>query len=586
MKQNNKFKILIFLIFFCMIGSSFTYVISSKNLPSIDKQEFIPIDGQILFPPLYGTTTYLIDGTKTLNHTWTSDFTPGAAVYWLGDGTILRTIRTVISGGGSGGGVQKMLWDGTIVWDFRYDTNGCVSHHDIKILPNGNVLMIAWETKTRAQAIAAGRNPSNLPGNNFQADHVIEVKPTGATTGDIVWEWHVWNHLIQDFDSSKDNYGVVGDHPELVDINFGTFFMSNTDWIHTNSIDYNPEFDQILLSAHNFNEVWVIDHSTTTEEAASHSGGNSGKGGDLLYRWGNPKAYDAGTTSDQKLFFQHGSSWIKPGYPGEGNILVFNNGNNRPGGLYSSVDEFTPPVDSNGEYYLEPGGAYGPEDYTWTYTASPPASFYSHVYGGAQRLKDGNTLICYGTQGKFFVVAPDNTKIWEFTNPYPNLSENDVFKIEYISPPEEEEPPVPNEPDLDCEGSLSWSNIKPGKTVNGIFKVQNIGDNGSFLNWTINISLITWGNWSFSPEYGENLTPEDGQKNIHVSVVAPNEIYSEFQGFIRVENKDNSSDFDLISVYLETPLNINVYYRPFFQFMLNFKNVFSECFKNLLERLI
>ena len=577
MKHINKMKILIFLIFITLLGTSFTNISLSKNLLSNDEEGVYFFEGQILYSPFYGTTTYLIDCNGTVNHTWSSTHRPFTESYLLENGSIMRPILTT-------SGVQKILWDGTVEWDYRYTVSGCTCHHDIEVLPNGNVLMIVWETKTRAQAIAAGRDPNKISGYSFTPDKVIEIKPTGPTNGEIVWEWYVWDHLIQDFDSSKDNYGVVGDHPELIDINFGDSFTY--DWLHTNSIDYHEEFDQVLVSSHNFDEVWIIDHSTTTEEAAGHTGGNYGKGGDLLYRWGNPESYDAGTDSDQKFFFQHDVTWIKPGFPGEGNILLFNNGNNRPSGQYSTINEFTPPVDSNGEYYLEPGGAYGPEDYTWTYTASPPASFYSHVYGGAQRLKDGNTLICYGTQGKFFVVAPDNTKIWEFTNPYPNLSENDVFKIEYISPPEEEEPPVPNEPDLDCEGSLSWSNIKPGETVNGIFKVQNIGDNGSFLNWTINISLITWGNWSFSPEYGENLTPEDGQKNIHVSVVAPNEIYSEFQGFIRVENKDNSSDFDLISVYLETPLNINVYYRPFFQFMLNFKNVFSECFKNLLERLI
>ena len=104
------------------------------------------------------------------------------------------------------------------------------------------------------------------------------------------------------------------------------------------------------------------------------------------------------------------------------------------------MDEFAPPVDSNGEYYLEPGSAYGPEDYTWSYTANPPNSFYSHVFGGAQRLKDGNTLICGGIPGKFFEVTPDKTMVWQYTNPYPNPTQNDVFKIDYIPP---EEPPQP-----------------------------------------------------------------------------------------------------------------------------------------------
>jgi len=556
MRHTEKSQVLIFLILLVMIGTSFTHVSSSKNLSSINEQGGRTFNGQILFAPYYGTTTYLIDSTGAINHTWSSSYRPFTEAYWLGNGTILRPI---ISGGG---GVQKILWDGTIAWDYRYTVNGCTCHHDIKYLPNGNVLMIVWVTKTRTEAIAAGRNPNTIEGNTFTPDKVIEVQPTGATSGTIVWEWHVWDHLIQDYDSSKDNYGVVGDHPELIDINFGDPFVG--DWLHTNSVDYNPEFDQILIDIHNFNEVWVIDHSTTTEEAASHTGGNSGKGGDLLYRWGNPEAYDAGTASDQKLFFQHDASWIKPGYPGEGHILVFNNGNNRPEGQYSSVDEFAPPVDSNGEYYLEPDSAYGPEDYTWSYTANPPNSFYSQVFGGAHRLKDGNTLICNGIPGKFFEVTPDETMVWQWTNPYPNPNQNSVFKIDYIAP---EEPPVPNTPNLDCSGSLSWANIKPGATVIGSFQVQNIGDAGSLLNWAVNTSSITWGTWSFTPESDENLTPEDGQVTIQVSVVAPNQENSEFEGYIRVENQDNSTDFGLIPVYLKTPLSKDLYFQQFFERM-------------------
>ena len=556
MKLNKKVQIIIFFIVFMIIGASSnsTHTSLSKNLSSNEEGKRM-IDGQILFAPYYTTTTYLIDNTGTINHTWSSSYQPFTSAYWLGNGTILRPISS------GGGGIQKILWDGTIAWDYRYNVAGCTCHHDIKYLPNGNVLMIVWETKTRAEAIAAGRNPSTIPGSTFTPDKIIEVKPTGATSGEIVWEWHVWNHLIQDFDPTKANYGVVGDHPELIDINYGDTFVY--DWLHTNSVDYNPEFDQLLIDVHNFNEVWVIDHSTTTEEAAGHTGGNYGKGGDLLYRWGNPEAYDAGSASDQKLFFQHDASWIKPGCPGEGHILVFNNGNNRPSGQYSSVDEFAPPVNSNGEYYLEPGSAYGPEDYTWSYTANPPTTFYSHVFGGAQRLKDGNTLICGGLSGKFFEVTPDKTTIWQWTNPYPNPNQNDVFKIDYIPP--EEPPPQPDTPDLECSGSLSWTNIEPNATVDGIFQVQNIGDAGSLLNWTINTSSITWGIWSFNPESGENLTPENGQVTVQVSVVAPNEKNSEFQGDLRVENQQNSTDFCLIPVYLKTPINQNIYLNQFFE---------------------
>ena len=567
MKNNKKSKVIVILIFFVMLGTLFNQVSSTKNLPSMKQQVGGTFDGQILYSPFHGTTTYLIDSNGVVNHTWPSTYRPFTESYLLADGSIMRPILST-------SGVQKISWEGTLDWDYRYTVSGCTCHHDIECLPNGNVLMIVWEIMTPAEAIAAGRDPDSIQGYQFWSDKIIEVKQTGPTSGDIVWEWKVWDHLIQDFDPSKDNYGVVGDHPELIDINYGDYFTY--DWLHTNSIDYHPEFDQILLDCHNFNEVWVIDHSTTTEEAAGHTGGNYGKGGDLLYRWGNPEAYDAGTESDQKLFFQHDASWVKPGYPGEGNIIVYSNGNNRPSGQYTTVEEFTPPVDSNGEYYLEAGSAYGPEDYTWTFIADPPTSFYSNVYGGVQRLENGNTLICYGTEGIFWEVAPDNTVVWEYNNPYPNQNENAVFKIEYLP---FEEPQPPELPDLDCVGSLSWNNVEPGETVNGSFKVQNIGQEGSLLNWKVNTSSITWGTWSFDPISGKNLTPEDGLVTVEVSVIAPNVINSEFQGQLKVENQDNSSDFDLIPVYLKTPRNKAIgnvlFWRLYEQFPLLQKLLFK-----------
>jgi hypothetical protein len=583
MKQNKKSHILIFLILLIMIGTSFTALSSSKNISPIGKQGGKTINGQILFSPLYGTTTYLIDNTGAINHTWSSSYTPGAATYWVGNNTIMRTIRAGFSSqGGAGGGVQKVTWGGTITWDFRYNTNGHLSHHDIKVLPNGNVLLIAWETKTAAQAVAVGRNPSTITGNSFMPDHIIEVQPTGQTSGDIIWEWHAWDHLIQNYDSSKANYGVVGDHPELIDINFGSFYLSTDDWMHTNSIDYNPQFDQILISVHNFDEIWVIDHSTTTEEAAGHSGGDSGKGGDLLYRWGNPESYDAGTASDQKLFGQHDTQWIKPDYPGAGHILIFNNGLNRPGGQYSSVDEIAPPVNADGEYYLESGSAYGPEDLTWCYTASPPTSFYAYYISGAERLKDGNTLICDGVAARFFEVTSEKITVWQWTNPYPSPNMNDVFKIAYILPPEPPEPPQNNTPDLQCEGSMNWSNIQPEATVHGSFQVENVGNPNSTLNWTVD-SYPDWGTWSFTPLSGENLTTQEGALTVQVYVTAPNQKNTEFQGYIRVINTDDPNDFDLISIYLKTPMDDCLIQVQTLQFLLQNRFVFFEKRVDLLK---
>jgi hypothetical protein len=517
-------------------------------------------DGQILYGPIKSNSTYLIQSNGTVTHTWSSSFSPGVMVRWLGEEKILRTIRVGDEGpgGGTGGGIQIIQGDGTIEWDFRYNTDGHLSHHDIRSLPNGNVLLIAWETKKWEEALAAGRNPVYGSTLGIMPDHIIEVQPFGPSGGIIVWEWHVWDHLIQDYDASKENYGVVGDHPELVDINYGT--SEGVDWMHTNSIDYNEKFDQIMISVRHFNEIWVIDHSTTTLEAAGHTGGNSGKGGDLLYRWGNPQAYDRGTTSDQKFFMQHDATWIDEGCPGEGHILVFNNGENRPAYEYSTVDEIIPPVNNNGEYFLSPGSAYGPEAQTWMYTADPPTSFYAEILSGAQRLPSGNTLICNGVTGNIFEVTPVGETVWQYGIGAP------VFKVEYI--PHEEPPENETIPDLDCSGSLSWINIEPGETISGSFQVQNIGAPNSTLDWKVD-SVPDWGTWSFTPTSGEGLTPEDGQVTVQVSVVVPNEKNSKFQGYIRIENQDNSTDFDLIPVYLKTLLNQDLYFQQFFEGMFH-----------------
>jgi hypothetical protein len=513
--------------------------------------------GNILFTPLDSTKTYLLNMNNQIVHIWNSNYFHGMGVHLFENGYILRSDMpyinpTFFKGGGITGRVELLNWEGDIIWEFELSNNQYCLHHDIEPLPNGNILMIVWETKTRPESIAAGRNPNLVTSNGMWPDYIIEVEPTGLSGGNIVWEWHVWDHLIQDFDNSKDNYGIISDHPELVDINCGELFPYNGDWNHINSIDYNEDLDQILLSIRNFGEIWVIDHSTTTEEAAGHSGGRYGKGGDLLYRWGNPINYGLGVSiGDQRLFRQHDARWIKSGCPGEGNILIFNNGNNRPGSYYSSVDEIIPPVDINGSYYLETDGIYGPKEPIWCYTDDDPTDFYAYYLGGAQRLPNGNTLICDGSSGRFFEVTPEKIIIWEYINPYPSLHLNDVFTIQFYPFLDNEEP------DLDCEGSLQWIDVKRMETVYGIFSVQNIGTNESKLKWKIK-DYPDWGVWSFYPESGENLSPEDNPINIQASVIIPNEKDKTFEGFITVENQENPNDYDVIPVFLKITRKINI----------------------------
>ena len=189
----------------------------------------------------------MIDNAGRQIHTWASDNQPGQAAYLLESGHLLRTANSgpnhVFNAGGSGGRVQEFSWDGSLLWDFGYSTGQYRLHHDIEPLPNGNVLMIAWEYKSVEQAIASGRNALLLTQGALWPDHIIEVKPDGASGGTIVWEWHVWDHLIQDYDATKDNYGVVSQHPELVDVNYSALApqqQGGADWNHAAREGHHP----------------------------------------------------------------------------------------------------------------------------------------------------------------------------------------------------------------------------------------------------------------------------------------------------------------------------------------------------------
>ncbi|HZW33106.1 MAG TPA: aryl-sulfate sulfotransferase [Isosphaeraceae bacterium] len=407
--------------------------------------------GYTLVAPLLSTNTHLVDMEGRIVRTWTSEYTAGQTAYLLENGHLLRAgqvlpAERLLVGPAAGGRVQEFTWEGELVWDFKFHNAKQVPHHDIARLPNGHVLLLVWELKTAEETIAAGRRPEAVAGP-WLADSVLEVRPTGPTTGEVVWEWHVWDHLIQDRDASRANYGEVAAHPELIDINVGESLATEVarttpspdtlktlrsigyvgsrsqraapeitpDWTHINAVAYNAELDQIMLTVRQFHEFWIIDHSTTPAEAAGHTGGRSGKGGDLLYRWGNPQAYRAGTKADQRLFAPHDAQWIPRDRPGAGHALVFNNGLGRPGGDYSSVDELVLPVDAHGHYVREPGMSYGPNEPIWRFTAPTKTEFFAGFMSGAQRLPNGNTLICNGVSGTIFEVTRNKEAVWTYT---------------------------------------------------------------------------------------------------------------------------------------------------------------------------
>jgi len=431
-------------------------------------------EGYTLFAPIPSNTTYLIDHEGRLVHTWTSpgEHRPALSAYLLPDGDLLRTANIAasspgnFSGGGTGGKLERISWGGELEWSWEYSSETFISHHDIEPMPNGNILMIAWEERTEAEAIQAGRNPeiaSDSPGgqNNVWPDHIIEVEPVGNDSANIVWRWHAWDHLIQDYDPSKDNYGVVADHPERININYagGTGNAAGrADWMHCNGIDYNPVLDQIAISCRSMHEIYIIDHSTTTEEAAGSIGGNSGKGGDILYRWGNPQVYHQGLSSDQQLFGQHDVNWIPEGHPHAGSLSLFNNGNDRYPS-YSSVEILSPPTDESGNYTIQSNGTYGPNAPDWSWNLGEV--MYSGSISGVDMLPNGNMVVTHGTKGTLLEVDSSGEVVWTYINPVgPN------------GPYNQSEPVPPGQ--------------RAGTTANAVFKAHHISaTHPALLNRTL-----------------------------------------------------------------------------------------------------
>ncbi len=340
----------------------------------------------ILYSPMQETKTYLIDEEKNIVHTWQSSYKPGLAVYMLEDGSIIRAgnINNSYFGkiGGAGGVIERISKDGEVEATYRLSDEKYLQHHDLEPLPNGNVLLIAWEKISREDALANGRSQELLDeSGELWSDIIREVN---LQSGEVVWEWRVWDHVSSDAQKREKVYiDFVGDKKDL------------RDWNHINGISYNSEQDLILLSVKNFDEFWVINHSD------SSSG--------ILYRYGNPKAVGG---SDQKSFFGlHDARWVD-----SDTITLFNNGTPKDR-AYSSVEIYDLPfVD----------GLFSQEDseLMWSYEAD---DLYSVSISGATLLPNGNMLITEGEDGRIFEVDMDKNTLWEYS------AGGSVFKVEYYN---------------------------------------------------------------------------------------------------------------------------------------------------------
>ena len=357
------------------------------------------------------------------------------SAYLLEDGSLLRTAQILDAprfvGGGQFGRIERLSWDGEVLWSWELATEQRLLHHDLEMLPNGNVLAIAWDAKTPGQARTAGRRPDLIPEAGLWPDVILEIEPEGKSGGKVVWEWRYWDHLIQDHDPNAENYGEIAANNRKIDINGGppleamtaeelalqkrigflgdnaTLANRGSDMFHTNAVAYNAELDQIAISSPEFGEIFIIDHSLTTEEAATDAG-------DPLYRWGNPANYGRDPEGYELLGYQHDVHWIPEGYPGAGRLMLFNNRVHDAAPPYSEVLEFETPWE-NGAYRLDEGRAFGPARGALRHIQ--PGAFAPFI-PDAKRMPNGNTLVTDGPPGRFVEVTPDGEIVWEYWTPY------------------------------------------------------------------------------------------------------------------------------------------------------------------------
>ncbi|WP_422105007.1 aryl-sulfate sulfotransferase [Winogradskyella sp.] len=380
----------------------------------LDDANAVKSDGYTLFNPRSDDRVFLIDNCGEVMRQWDFSGRKSVSSYILENGNILQSSRF---------DADIRDWDNNILWGINYqDTFGFEIHHDIEPLPNGNFLVLVRDIYTNTEMFAEGLDTSYIL-DTLVLERILEIQPVGTDSAQIVWEWKLFDHLVQNFDNTKPNFGVVADNPQLLDMNFDNGNASNL--IHANALDYNEDLDQLAFSSRSLSEVFVIDHSTTTVEAASHTGGTYGKGGDFLWRWGNPEVYDQGTAADRKLGRQHDIKWITEG-PTQGMMSVFSNdgyGND----FFASSIHILDQSDTNGVYSMD-SGKFLPQDYFWSWDGVIMGEvMHAAAQSGLQILSNGNALINESDIGRLTEVDPAGNILWVYRIPVGNDLDFDQF---------------------------------------------------------------------------------------------------------------------------------------------------------------
>ncbi len=381
----------------------------------------------------------------------------GYSSHMVPGGDIWRTVTTQNStfrGGGIHGRIQKIDYNGKLLFDYTISNNTQCAHHDICPMPNGNVLVIVYELKTAAEVAALGG-----PNQARYSEKLVELKPTGLNTADIVWQWDLWDHLCQNTNPSLPNYvSSFLDNPHMLNINY---LNNKSDWVHMNGVDYNEELDQIALSSHFLNEMWVIDHSLSRAETKKNTGGKYDVGGGFLYRWGNPAAYGASGPTILKVV--HDAHWVPKGRPRAGYLAGVNNqgvSNNQ-----TALDYYKTSWDGT-KYVRTQSAAYQPATYEFRHAANG----YTSNMGSCQELPNGNLLVCLATAAKVYEVDSTGKQLWQYQGMMP-IPQAFRYSKCYI------ENPV-------ATVSSSRTMLDPGESANLNCSISSTGSTGIKYSWS------------------------------------------------------------------------------------------------------
>jgi len=371
---------------------------------------FLSVDAEnwgkyTLIAPQGSATVKLIDLEGNTFKTWNLSGNNGYTCVLTPDRCIVRLVGG--TGGNAGSRVEKIDWDGNVVW--RYTI---AAHHDICVLPNGNVLATVATSATSSELSEVGfTGGTTTVANSVKYDKIVEID---GVNQEIVWEWRFIDHLVQNVKSSASNYGEPSDNPQRFNIQIRGDNGYN-DWQHMNGLDYYPQRDQIVFSCKYLKEIFVIDHSTTTAEAKTSSGGLSGKGGDFLYRWGYPSNYGKTVTSTNTFGTIHNASWVlgetylaQDVYPSDdyyhvyaGQISVFSNTNT------AGMTIFPPYIEDSFLFDYTSGSTYGPTSYNTKLSVGGRST----NMGSAQALPNGNMIVYRGSESTFYELNSSGTTV-------------------------------------------------------------------------------------------------------------------------------------------------------------------------------